>query len=54
MRGSVKFDTGVSRNRHPEIGPDEGVQFVEVDHVLIAVQNDDKQAVPWRMPTKRR
>ena len=42
--GSVTFDTGVSRNGRPEIGPDEGVQFVEVDYVSIAVENDEKQA----------
>ena len=41
--GSVTFDTGVSRNGRPEIGPDEGVQFVEVDYVSIAVENDEKQ-----------
>lgn len=42
--GSVTFDTAVSRNRRPEISPDEGVQFVEVDYVPIAVENDEKQA----------
>lgn len=42
--GSVTFDTGVSRNERPEIGPDERVQLVEIDQVPIAVENNEKHA----------